>query len=194
MFDNSKEITLVSRNRPFKKVAGKAKNKQIDDENETKKSSFEQVQISKFSLDFIHSNDEKLKNRLRIARKKNKIFEKIEKEEVFEKNFNNDQIDYIAFFAQQFAINKRLEQKRLFKIVKARTKKFQQFLIRNEIYKIETEIDSFRLVNRRQSRNVTEISQNFNNETFTSKKSKFYQLRLNTITKYFEKNFKKFRK
>ena len=55
-----------------------------------------------------------------------------------QKKFNDDQIDYVVFFAQQFAINKRFEQKRLFKIAKIRTKKFQQFLIRNEIHKIET--------------------------------------------------------
>ena len=49
-----------------------------------KKFSFEQVQISKISFDFIYSHDEKLKNQLRIA-KKNKTFEKIEKKKVFEK-------------------------------------------------------------------------------------------------------------
>ena len=91
-------------------------------------------------------------------------------------------------------INKRFEQKRLFKIAKIRTKKFQQFLIRNEIYEIKTKIDNFRFVNRRRLRNVTKINQNFNNEIFALKKSKFYQLRFNTITKYFKKIFKKFRK
>ena len=62
--------------------------KQIDDENETKKFSFEQIQISKISFDFIHSHNEKLKNRLRIATKKN--FRKNRKKKVFEKNFNDD--------------------------------------------------------------------------------------------------------
>ena len=80
MFDNSKKITLIFRNRFFKKVAKKTKNKQIDDENETKKSSFEQIQISKISFDFIHLHDEKLKNRLRIAKeKKTKLSKKSKK-------------------------------------------------------------------------------------------------------------------
>ena len=86
MFNNSKKITLIFQSQFFKKIAKKAKNKQIDDENETKKSSFEQVQISKILFDFIHSHNEKLKNRLRIATKKNKIFEKIEKKN-FRKKF-----------------------------------------------------------------------------------------------------------
>ena len=158
MFDNSKKITLIFRNRFFKKIAKKTKNKQIDDENETKKFSFEQIQISKILFDFIYSHNEKLKNRLRIAKKKTKFSKKSKKKKVFEKNFSDDQIDYIAFFAQQFAINERFEQKRLFKIAKIRTKKFQQLLIRNEIYEIETKIDNFRFVNRRRSRNVTKIN------------------------------------
>ena len=70
-------------------------------------------------------------------------------------------------------INKRFEQKRLFKIAKIRTKKFQQFLIRNEIHEIETKIDNFRFVNRRQFRNITKINQNFNNEIFALKKINF---------------------
>ena len=80
------------------------------------------------------------------------------KKKIFEKNFSDDEIDYVAFFAQQFANNKRFEQKRLFKIAKVRTKKFQQLLIRNEIHEIEIKIDNFRLVNRRQFRNVTKIN------------------------------------
>ena len=82
----------------------------------------------------------------------------------------------------------------MFKIAKTRTKKFQQFLIRNEIHEIETKIDNFRFVNRRRFRSVIKINQNFDNKIFASKKSKFYQLRFNAVTKYFEKNFKKFRK
>ena len=66
-------------------------------------------------------------------------------------------------------INKRFEQKRLFKIAKTRTKKFQQFLIRDEIHEIKIKINNFRFVNRRQSRNVTKINQNFDNEIFTLK-------------------------
>ena len=143
MFNNSKKITLIFRNQLFKKIAKKTKNKQINNKNKTKKSSFEQIQISKTLFDFTHSYDEKLKNRLRIATKKNKIFEKIEKKKVFEKKFNDDEIDYVMFFAQQLVINKHFEQKRFFKIAKIQTKKFQQFLIRNEIHEIKTKINNF---------------------------------------------------
>ena len=79
MFNNSKKITLIFRNQSFKKIAKKAKDKQINNENKTKKFSFEQIQISKILFDFIHSHDKKLKNQLRIATKKNKTFKKIEK-------------------------------------------------------------------------------------------------------------------
>ena len=87
MFDNSKKITLIFRNQFFKKIAKKTKNKQIDDENETKKFSFEQVQISKISFDFIHSHNEKLKNRA-YRKKKKKTFEKIEKKKIFSKKIS----------------------------------------------------------------------------------------------------------
>ena len=61
----------------------------------------------------------------------------------------------------------------MFKIAKIRTKKFQQFLIRNEIHEIETKIDNFRFVNRRRFRNVTKINQSFDNEISASKKINF---------------------
>ena len=85
MFNNSKKITLIFRNRFFKKIAKKTKNKEIDDENETKKFSFEQIQISKILFDFIYSHNEKLKNRLRIAKKKTK-FSKKSKKKISKKN------------------------------------------------------------------------------------------------------------
>ena len=60
---------------------------------------------------------------MRIATKKTK-FSKKSKKKKFEKNFNDDKIDYVMFFTQQFVINKRFEQKRLFKITKIQTKIF----------------------------------------------------------------------
>ena len=79
MFNNSKKITLIFQNQFFKKIAKKTKNKQINNENETKKFSFEQIQISKTLFDFIHSHNEKLKNRLRISTKKTKFSKKSKK-------------------------------------------------------------------------------------------------------------------